>query len=69
MKVPNIRQAFFHRYNDIYGRENQLIKVQDAPRYVAPEKDEVHNDDPLTEAEVKALADKEKAFQTAKKSV
>ena len=35
--------------------------------YVAPEKSEVHNDDPLTEAEVKALADAEQAFQKAQK--
>ena len=35
--------------------------------YVAPEKSEVHNDDPLTEAEVKALADAKQAFQKAQK--
>ena len=35
--------------------------------YVAPGKSEVHNDDPLTEAEVKALADAEQAFQKAQK--
>ena len=28
------------QYNDIYGRENHLIKVQGASQYVAPEKDE-----------------------------
>ena len=28
------------QYNDIYGRENHLIKVKGAPEYVAPEKDE-----------------------------
>ena len=37
------------------------------PFLVAPEKSEVHNDEPLTEAEVKALADAEQAFQKTQK--
>ena len=34
-----------------------------------PEKDEEHNEDPLTDAEVKAFADAEAAYQAEQKSL
>ena len=41
-KNQMINDTFKRRgqYNDIYGRENHLIKVQGSPRQVAPEKEE-----------------------------
>ena len=52
---------------DVDGIQKQHIIFPNFQTYVAPEKSEVHNDDPLTEAEVKALADAEQAFQKAQK--
>ena len=50
---------------DVDGIEKQHIIFPNFQTYAAPEKSEVHNDEPLTEAEVKALADVEEAFQKA----
>ena len=52
---------------DVDGIERQHIIFPNFQTYVAPEKDEVHNETPLTEAEVKSLADIEQAFQKAQK--
>ena len=37
--------------------------------YLPPEKDEEHNEDPLTDAEVKAFADAEAAYQAEQKKL
>ena len=52
---------------DVDGIERQHIISPNFQTYVAPQKDEVHNETPLTEAEVKSLADIEQAFQKAQK--
>ena len=52
---------------DVDGIERQHIIFPNFQTYVAPQKDEVHNETPLTEAEVKSLADIEQAFQKAQK--
>ena len=52
---------------DLDGIERQHIIFPNFQTYVAPQKDEVHNETPLTEAEVKSLADREQAFQKAQK--
>ena len=52
---------------DLDGIERQHIIFPNFQTYVAPQKDEVHNETPLTEAEVKSLADIEQAFQKAQK--
>ena len=49
------------------GIERPHIIFPNFQTYVAPQKDEVHNETPLTEAEVKSLADIEQAFQKAQK--
>ena len=43
------------------------IKFPNFATYVRPEKDEVHNDDLLTKAEVDVLAAREKKFQDDRK--
>ena len=52
---------------DLDGIERQHIIFPNFQTYVAPQIDEVHNETPLTEAEVKSLADIEQAFQKAQK--
>ena len=52
---------------DVDCIERQHIIFPNFQTYVAPQKDEVHNETPLTEAEVKSLADIEQAFQKAQK--
>ena len=52
---------------DVDGIERQHIIFPNFQTYVAPQKDEVHNEVPLTEAEVKSLADREQAIQKAQK--
>ena len=52
---------------DIDGIENGHIRFPGFATYVPPEKDEVHNDDPLTEAEIKELAKREEKYQKEKK--
>ena len=71
MKVSNesrsfeLRPRFFVSLNpDI---ERQHIIFPNFQTYVAPLKDEVHNETPLTEAEIKSLADRERVFQKVQK--
>ena len=52
---------------DVVGVEKQHIIFPNFQTYAAPEKSEVHNVEPLTKEEVKALADAEEAFQKAQK--
>ena len=52
---------------DVDGIERQHIIFPNFQTYVAPQKDEVHNETPLTEVEVKSLADREQAIQKAQK--
>ena len=52
---------------DVDGIERQHIIFPNFQTYVAPQKDEVHNETTLTEAEVKSLADRERVFQKAQK--
>ena len=62
---PHIRSFKFFDFVRISNPSD--IIFPNFQTYVAPGKSEVHNDDPLTEAEVKALADAEQAFQKAQK--
>ena len=52
---------------DIDGIMKHHIKFPNFATYVPPEKDEVHNDDLLTKAEVDVLAAREKKFQDDRK--
>ena len=52
---------------DIDGIMKLHIRFPNFETYVPPEKDEVHNDDPLTKAEVDVLAAMEKKFQEDRK--
>ena len=54
---------------DIEGIERQHIRFPNFETYVPPEKDEEHVEDPLTEGEIKLLADKERAYQQAQKQL
>ena len=49
------------------GIERQHIVFLNFQTDFATQKDEVHNDTSLTEAEVKSLADRERVFQKAQK--
>ena len=51
---------------DIDGIEKKHIRFPNFETYVPPEKDEVHNEDPLSAEEIKSLADAEQAWQKAK---
>ena len=52
---------------DIDGTEKGNIRFPGFATYVPPEKDEVHNDDVLTEAEIKDLAKREEKYQKDKR--
>ena len=52
---------------DVDGKEKAHIRFPGFGTYVPPEKDEEHNDDPLTESEIKQLEKQEEKFQKAKK--
>ena len=47
--------------------EKEQIRFPGFETYEPPEKDAIHNDDVLTEEDIKALADAEREFQKAKK--
>ena len=52
---------------DVEGKERGSIRFPGFETYVPPEKDEEHNDDPITEAEVNELTKAELEFQKRKK--
>ena len=52
---------------DVEGKERKNIRFPGFETYVPPEKDEEHNDDPITEAEVNELTKAEREFQKKKK--
>ena len=52
---------------DIDGIEKGNIRFLGFATYVPPEKDEVHNDDLFTEAEIKELAKREEKYQKDKR--
>ena len=52
---------------DVEGKERESIRFPGFETYVPPEKDEEHNDDPITEAEVNELTKAEREFQKKKK--
>ena len=52
---------------DVNGIQKKHIRFPGFATYVPPEKDEVHNDDPLTDAEIKDLAKREEKFQKERK--
>ena len=52
---------------DVEGKERGSIRFPGFETYVLPEKDEEHNDDPITEAEVNELTKAEREFQKKKK--
>ena len=45
------------------SKERESIRFPGLETYVPPEKDEEHNDDPITEAEVNELTKAEREFQ------
>ena len=52
---------------DVEGKERGIIRFPGFETYVLPEKDEEHNDDPITEAEVNELTKDEREFQKKKR--
>ena len=52
---------------DINGKEKQHLRFPGFETYEGPEADEEHNDDVVTEAEIKLLAKAEEKYQKEKK--